>query len=158
MNKLSDEPKIKITCLSNVYTRMMHFERKGIIERGHKHYYDHAMLLASGSMKVSVFDPDKDEYLPEVVFNAPNMVFIRKGMVHQLEALEDNTVAFCVHAIKDEDEQIIDPSMIPVPTSLVDTIKKYYDNTRKDLLSPAIVEDDHSYKRHVRVNNIFDKF
>lgn len=154
----SDGLKVKITCVSNVYTRMMHFEKSGVKELGHKHYYDHAMLLASGSMKVSVYDPDKKEYHPEVDYKAPSMVFIRKGLIHQLEALEDNTVAFCVHALKDEDEQIIDPSMIPVPSSLIETIQKYYDNTQKDLLPPIVVEDELSYKRHVRVDNVFDKF
>ena len=158
MSELDDDLKIGITCVSNVYTRMMHFQKKNIKELGHKHYYDHAMLLASGSLKVSVYDPDTKEFLPDVEYKAPTMIFIRKGLVHQLESLEENTVAFCVHALKDENEEIIDPGMIPVPSSLVETIKKYYDNTQKDLLPPAIVEDEHSFKRHIRVNNVFSKF
>jgi len=144
-------PEIQITCISNVYTRMMHFVKTGNIEEGHKHYYDHATLLASGSLKVSVQDPVTKDLLEGVHYKAPAMIFIRKGMVHQLEALENNTVAFCIHALKDEDEQIIDPSMIPVPTSLFDTIKIFYETTQKDLLPPAITKDDESYKRQIIV-------
>ena len=134
---------------------MMKFNKAGCVEEGHKHYYDHATLLATGSLKVSVFDPVKTEYLEGVVYKAPTMIFIRKGLVHQLEALEDDTVAFCIHALKDEDEQIIDPGMIPVPTSLYDTIKIFYETTQRDLLPPAVTKDDESYKRHVVVRNVF---
>ena len=50
------------------------------------------------------------------------MIYIHKDKVHELEALTDNTVAYCIHALRDKNtEDILDPSMIPVgvnPTEL----------------------------------------
>jgi hypothetical protein len=43
------------------------------------------------------------------------MIYIRAGKEHRLEALEDNTVAYCIHPLRDPDGSgdILDPSMIP---------------------------------------------
>lgn len=151
-------PDIRISCISNVYTRMMHFKEKNTIELGHKHFYDHSMLLAKGSVLVRVYDQENDSFLPEVSFKAPATIFIRKGLIHQIESLEDDSVVYCIHALRDESKDIIDPSMLPVPTSLVDTIDKYYSETKKDLLPPAVSIDDLSGERHQQVNDVFGKF
>lgn len=151
-------PDVKISCISNVYTRMMHFKSKNIVEIGHKHFYDHSMLLATGSVSIKMYDPDLKEFLPEVKFTAPATIFIKKGMVHQIESLEDNTIAYCVHALRDETENIIDPSMFPVPSSLMETIEKYFHTTNKDLIPPILLKDEFSDKRIIREENIFDKF
>lgn len=42
------------------------------------------------------------------------MVFIKAGKSHFIEALEDGTVAYCVHALRDKDSaEILDPTQIP---------------------------------------------
>jgi hypothetical protein len=43
------------------------------------------------------------------------MIFIKADKKHMLEALEDNTVAYCIHALRDKDGSgdILDPSMVP---------------------------------------------
>jgi len=43
------------------------------------------------------------------------MILIRQDKNHELIALEDNTVAFCIHALRTGDrvEDIIDPASIP---------------------------------------------
>ena len=48
-------------------------------------------------------------------FKAPHMIYIAKGKSHFLRALEDDTVACCVHALRtgEREEDILDPSMIP---------------------------------------------
>jgi len=50
------------------------------------------------------------------------MLYIHKDKVHELEALVDETVAYCIHALRNkETNEILDPSMIPKgvnPTSL----------------------------------------
>lgn len=101
-------PNIKLGCVANLFSRMMHFTRAGDIEIGHKHSFDHLTLLASGSLKVVVEGN-------ETVFNAPHMIYIHKDKIHELVALEDNTVAYCIHALRDGNgvEDIIDPSMLP---------------------------------------------
>jgi hypothetical protein len=47
-------------------------------------------------------------------FAAPHMIFIAAGKQHFITALEDDTIASCLHALKPgQAEQIIDPMMIP---------------------------------------------
>ena len=86
----------------------MHFKKVGDLELGHTHPFDHLTLLASGSLKVIVDGA-------ETVFKAPHMIYIRKDKVHELIALEDNTVAYCIHALRDGNgvDDILDPAMIP---------------------------------------------
>jgi quercetin dioxygenase-like cupin family protein len=87
---------------------MMHFEHAGDIEQGHCHPFDHLTLLASGSLRVTV-----EGQVTE--FKAPHMIYIHKDKQHELVALEDNTTAYCIHALRSKDGSgdILDPSMIP---------------------------------------------
>jgi quercetin dioxygenase-like cupin family protein len=99
--------EIKIGCVANLFSRMMHFRKAGDIEVGHKHQFDHLTLLAKGKLKVTVEGVVTD-------FTAPNMIYIHKDKIHELEALTDETVAYCIHALRDkETNDILDPSMIP---------------------------------------------
>ena len=101
-------PEINLGCVANLFSRQMHFVKAGDIEQGHTHPFDHLTLLATGSVKLTV------EGI-ETVFKAPHMIYIHKDKVHKLEALEDNTVAFCIHALRDGNgvDDILDPAMIP---------------------------------------------
>jgi quercetin dioxygenase-like cupin family protein len=100
-------PEILIGCVANLYSRMMHFQKMGDIEHGHKHQFDHLTLLASGTLRITV-----EGVVSE--FKAPHMIYIHKDKNHELVALEDNTVAYCIHALRDnETEDILDPDMIP---------------------------------------------
>jgi quercetin dioxygenase-like cupin family protein len=104
-------PEIKIGCVANLYSRMMYFEKAGDIEVGHTHQFDHLTLLAKGKLKVTV-----EGIVSE--FTAPHMIYIHKDKVHELEALTDETVAYCIHALRDkETNEILDPSMIPAGVS-----------------------------------------
>lgn len=100
--------KVKIAFCRNVYVRMMHFERAGEVEKGHAHKYDHSSLLAAGSIKARVNGQ-------ETVFHAPAIIYIKKGLRHRFEALADNTVLSCVHAVRSRDgsSDILDPDGIP---------------------------------------------
>lgn len=110
-------PVINIGSVSNVYSRMMHFRKAGDVELGHKHHYDHLTLLANGSLKIIVEEK-------ETIFKAPFMIYIKAEKNHKLVALEDNTVAYCVHAIRNKDTQdILDPSMIPDGINTEDLLK-----------------------------------
>jgi quercetin dioxygenase-like cupin family protein len=107
INHRPDEPYVSIGCVSNVYIRNMHFKKTGDTEQCHKHEFDHITVVASGSVNVTVNNKD-------TVFKAPQMIFIAKELMHELTALEDNTVCLCVHALRDKDTlEILDPSMIP---------------------------------------------
>jgi len=100
-------PQITLGLVSNLFSRMMHFKSKGDVEVGHTHPFDHLTLLAHGSLNVEVNGKTTE-------FKAPHMIFIKAEYVHKLTALEDNTVAYCIHAIrKDRHGDIVDPSMMP---------------------------------------------
>lgn len=101
-------PLVKITCVSNIFSKQMHFLKAGDAEEGHAHSFDHTTLLASGRLRLRALGTDTD-------FTAPQHIFIKAGVQHELTALEDNTVAYCIHALRDPDnpEKIIDPESLP---------------------------------------------
>jgi quercetin dioxygenase-like cupin family protein len=101
------QPLVSMGCVANLFSRMMRFRKAGDVEIGHTHQFDHLTLLATGKLKVTV-----EGVVTE--FTAPHMIYIHKDKVHELEALVDETVAYCIHALRDkENNDILDPSMIP---------------------------------------------
>lgn len=106
------EPIITLGCVSNLFSRQMHFQKAGDIEHGHTHQFDHLTLLASGKLNVTVDGVSS-------VFVAPHMIYIKADKNHELVALEDNTVAYCIHALRNGDalNDIIDPASIPAGVS-----------------------------------------
>jgi len=103
-----NNPYIQLGCVANLFSRQMYFKKAGDIEHGHTHAFDHLTLLAKGKLQVTV-DGKTSE------FTAPHMIYIHKDKEHELLALEDNTVAYCIHALRDGDgvDDIIDPKSIP---------------------------------------------
>lgn len=101
-------PKISMGCVANLFSKQMHFEKAGDFEQGHTHPFDHLTLLASGKLQVTVEGKT-------TIFTAPHMIYIHKDKEHELLALEDNTVAYCIHALRDGNgvDDILDPAMIP---------------------------------------------
>ena len=148
-----DGPEVHISCLSNVYVRRMHFKRAGIVELGHRHPYSHASLVASGSVSVQLYDDQEEKLIAPVIYKAPAMIMIAKELAHQITSLEDDTVVCCIHALRDEDQEIIDPEMLPVPTGLRDAIMKVRQEIKKELTPPYYPVDNLTSKR---VPRIFD--
>jgi quercetin dioxygenase-like cupin family protein len=102
-----DAPVTNMACVGNLWLRQMQFVKAGDQNEGHEHNFDHVTLLAKGSVEVDV-EGNKS------TFTAPQMILIVAGKRHFLKALEDGTVAYCVHALRDKDtEEILDFSMIP---------------------------------------------
>lgn len=112
------EPVPKIGCVSNVFVRQMTFAKAGDTELGHKHQYDHLSLLASGAIQVRIGDQVSE-------FFAPHMVFIRAEQQHELMALADNTVMYCIHALRGENGSgdILDPDMVPKGPALMAAVR-----------------------------------
>ena len=103
-----NSPKSSLGCVASVYSRMMVFVSAGDKELGHSHQFDHLTLLAAGTLQITVDGA-------VTVFKAPHMIYIHRDKNHELLALEDNTVAYCIHALRKEDDSgdILDPSMVP---------------------------------------------
>jgi len=105
---MTDAPYVTIGCVANLFSRQMHFRKAGDTEQGHAHPFDHLTLLAAGSLRVTVEGKTTE-------FKAPHMIYIKAEKMHELVALEDNTLAFCIHALRTGDrvEDILDPAMVP---------------------------------------------
>lgn len=103
-----DTPEVKLGCVANLFSRQMHFKKAGDLEHGHTHPFDHLTLLAHGSLRVTVNGKTSD-------FKAPHMIFIKAEHRHELIALENNTVAYCIHALRNGNgvDDILDPESIP---------------------------------------------
>lgn len=116
---MSDHPEIAVSCVSSVYVRQMHFAKAGDVEQGHSHQFDHQTLLAKGSLKI-VLEGVENTY------HAPHIIFIRKDHRHELTALEDGTVCFCIHALRDGEDvcDIIPPDAIPIGAGSGEAFKK----------------------------------
>lgn len=101
-------PQSKISLVANTWVKQMHFAKAGDINPGHTHIFDHQTLLGKGSVNVTV-DGKTTKFV------APTIIFIRAGYAHTIEALEDDTICYCIHAIRDGErvEDIIDPEDIP---------------------------------------------
>jgi 5-deoxy-D-glucuronate isomerase len=101
------DPINKYTCVKNIWMRQMHFLKAGDANDGHSHTHDHCTLLAYGKVKVHV-DGNATE------FSAPHTIYIQAGKTHYIEALEDNTVAYCIHGVRDKDTaELLDADQIP---------------------------------------------
>ncbi len=94
--------------VSNLWIREMKFEKAGDTMHGHKHTFDHATLCAAGKFRVHIGDD-----IHEV--QAPCVLYIEKDKEHSIEAIEDGSIAYCLHGIHDPDDwdHIINPDMMP---------------------------------------------
>jgi quercetin dioxygenase-like cupin family protein len=79
-------PKSQLSLISNLWIKLMTFERVGDVNKGHQHTFDHPTLLVKGRLRVDV-----DGAVSE--FTAPHIIFIARNKVHTLTALEEDTVA-----------------------------------------------------------------
>lgn len=110
-------PAVTISCVSNVFVKQMQFQFAGDREEGHAHLFDHLTLLASGKLRLTALGTTSE-------FVAPQHIFIKAGVIHELEALEDNTVVHCIHGIREKDcEDIVDPASLPEYATHIDETK-----------------------------------
>jgi hypothetical protein len=93
MNKIGD-----LGYFGNIWVRQNLLEKAGDTNgEGHKHKFDHVSLLSHGKVKVEI------EGHPTKEFVAPTFIVIRKEYNHKFTALEDNTIWYCVFALRDLD-------------------------------------------------------
>jgi quercetin dioxygenase-like cupin family protein len=102
------EPKIKLSMVSNLWIKLMVFEHAGDVNQGHEHEFDHITLLTNGSVEIDVNGTKS-------TFTAPQIIYTQKNTFHTMTALEDNTTAACVVAIRNSErlEDIVDPDSVP---------------------------------------------
>jgi len=101
-------PDLKIGVISNVWIKLMKFNKTGDYIPGHKHTFNHASILSAGSVEVEV-DNNKTTFI------APAIIYIEKNKQHKITALKPNTVVSCIHGLRDADktDDLISEDMIP---------------------------------------------
>lgn len=101
-DRYTAEPSYQVMAGGNVYVRRMHFTKAGCTERGHSHTYDHITFLERGKLGVEVAGR-------QAVYEGPTAIKIVAGHIHTLVALTDDTVAYCLHALRDKDSEDVLP-------------------------------------------------
>jgi hypothetical protein len=119
----------------------MHFQNVGDIEIGHAHDFDHGTLVSSGSVLVEILDNTTKEPISKKTIEAPNFVYIEKHKFHRITALADNTVCACIHALRTNDNELLEPDFFTdqltgdfkgiIPRTIME-------KSGKEWLSPAI--------------------
>jgi quercetin dioxygenase-like cupin family protein len=85
--------------LGNIFIRPNHLERKGAVCAGHTHNFDHVTIVFAGSVHVAATLPDGR--VVEQDFTAPAYFLVKKDVLHEITALEDNSIFWCVYAHRD---------------------------------------------------------
>lgn len=71
----------------------MHLKRAGTLIPQHAHIYPHTTMIAKGRLRVW----KEGTLLGD--FEAPRPIYIEAGAKHTLLALEDDTLAYCIHNV-----------------------------------------------------------
>ena len=86
----------------NIWVRQNSLSRSGDSHDGHTHHFDHVTLLAKGSVSVEMEDGTYKE------FKAPTFIVIRKENHHKITALEDDTLYYCVFALRNINGEVVE--------------------------------------------------
>lgn len=100
--QLSTTETDELGYFGNIWVRKHLFYKKGDKLEGHKHYFDHVSLLVHGSVTVQIPGEEKK------TFHAPTFIAIRKNTEHAIISEEDDTVWYCVFAIRNPMGEVID--------------------------------------------------
>ena len=102
---ISDVDKSEVNELGyfgNIWVRSHKYNKGQDNGGGHTHHFDHVTLLVNGRVQVEV------EGHPPKIFTAPKFIVIKKEQKHKFTALEDNTIYYCVFALRDIDGNVTD--------------------------------------------------
>lgn len=75
----------------DIFIKQMSLPKKGMVVPQHAHTYDHYTMLARGTLKVMANGVELG------TFTAPKPIFIASYTKHLLIAMEDDTLAYCIH-------------------------------------------------------------
>lgn len=127
----------------NIWVRSHNYNKAGHTNGGgHYHLFDHVTLLVKGSIKVEVegYEPTR--------YSAPTFVIIKKDEKHLITALEDNTVYYCVFAMRDINGDITDvysqdnsPYMAVSTKEAYEAFHKEYETRKKILENNTVLKE-----------------
>lgn len=86
-------PKLKHSVSANTWIRQMNFEKAGDSTCGHKHTFDHQTLFVKGEFIIRAGDKHYN-------VKAPTIFITKAGIEHEIISLEDDCIAYCIHALR----------------------------------------------------------
>jgi quercetin dioxygenase-like cupin family protein len=112
----------------NIWVRQHSFDA-GAKGGGHKHHFDHVTMLAQGKVRVQIQGQEPKE------FTAPTFIVIKKELSHEITALEDGTVYYCVFAMRNVHGEVVEDvygeQHDPSPLSHAAADDRYWERVKK---------------------------
>lgn len=88
----------------NIFVRPNVMLTAGDIVNGHAHNFDHTTIVFSGAIRIKRTLADGKEQSQEIA--APGHCLILAGVEHEITALLDNTVFWCVYAHREPQGEV----------------------------------------------------
>lgn len=107
--EVEQPPEWEERTVDGVHIKRIWLTKAGMIVPQHKHEFSHCTLLANGSVRMW----KNEKHVGD--FKAPHTLFIEAGVFHHFQALEDNTVAYCINNLHGK----VDPSLLEEAEPLV---------------------------------------
>ena len=104
---LENAPVVKIGLTKNVLVREILFQKSGDKEPTHNYAYDFNIITARGKIKVTRGHESG-------TINAPELTYVHAGVVDEIEAVEDDTLIFAIHILREEDGTYAMPDNVPL--------------------------------------------
>lgn len=89
----------------NIYIRPSGYLKTGDKSVGHQHNFDHTTIVFQGSVHVRAILQDGG--VVERDFVSPDSFLIKANVIHEITALEDNTVYWCVYSHRNHQGDVI---------------------------------------------------
>ncbi len=98
----------KVITYGNIWTRQLKMQR-GEIKGGHKHKFDHLHFLVMGAIIINIYDnKNREKVILSKEYIAPAWIKVPKEHLHDIRALSDNTLGYCIQALNNEDGNVVD--------------------------------------------------
>lgn len=105
-------PEVEWIVQDDIFIKQMFLRKAGIFVPQHSHKYDHASMLASGSIRVWCDDVLVGD------FKAPHPISIKAGTKHTFQSLEPSIV-YCIHNISRQESVEIQSEHTHVSDSIL---------------------------------------
>lgn len=89
----------------NVFIRSMTLAKAGDLTAGHTHNFDHTTIVFKGGIRITAKLPNGAEIVREAT--APAHFLIRAEVAHEIAALTDDTVYWCVYSHRDHQGEVV---------------------------------------------------
>ena len=89
----------------NVFIRPNTLDHAGDVTHGHAHQFDHTTIVMEGAVRIRATLPDGRVIDRE--FRAPAHALILAGVEHEITALEDQTVYWCIYSHRSPQGEVV---------------------------------------------------